>query len=433
MKEPGKNLLVMDRYGAALDFILRAKQSGWNVSWYFKETEKNQNIGKNLQPHLPSLESAKKLFATHWVWVADNTMWMKEIDDAPFRIGPSLASAALELERDTGQAFLQEHGIRTLESIPFRSYDEAIAFVKKYPLRYVSKPDGDADKALTYVSKSAADMIFMLERWKKNKKHPGTFLLQKFVEGIEVAIGGFLTPYGFRGPWHENFEFKKLMPGEKGVNTGEMGTVWHTTRNSVLGEKMLKPLESGLLSLGHTGYIDLNCMVDKRGRIWPLEFTSRPGWPSVNMQMAILDGKDPVRAWQTGIFPEKTVVGVVVAIPDFPYSSYTGKQLDGIPLYDIDPLASCFHLLECQLSSDVPSMEGGKVVRRPQITSAGDYLFVGTGSGPSVSEARDRAYVAVKEIEIPASPMYRTDIGERLERQLPELHRHGLCRTLRYL
>ncbi len=429
---PVKKLLVMDRYGAALDFVLRAREHGWDVSWYYKETPRNSKIGAGLHPPLKSLEHALARLDDHVVWLADNTMWMKELDRAPHRIGPTLESAKLELDRQDGQAFLQEWGVKTLPSEEFTSYDKAIAHVEKHPVRYVSKPCGDADKALTYVSKSASDMVYMLERWKKAKKKVGLFILQPFVKGIEMAIGGFLTPGGFRGPWHENFEFKKLMNGEKGVNTGEMGTVWHTTHRSKLAQKILAPLEKGLMKLGHTGYVDVNCIIDEKGRPWPLEFTMRPGWPSVNIQLGLLGKRDPVRAWETGAFPEGTCTGVVVAIPDFPYSSYTAKEVNGVPLYHIDPLSDRHHLLECQLEEKVPSMENGKVVRAPQITSAGDYLFVGTGRGATVEVSRKKAYAAVEEVEIPSSPMYRTDIGERLGRQLSRLHAMGYSTTLHY-
>ena len=47
--------------------------------------------------------------------------------------------------------------------------------------------------------------------------------------------------------------------------------------------------------------------------------------------------------------------------------------------------------------------------------------------------ARDRAYKTIKnKIEIPNSIMYRTDIGCRLEKQLPELHSYGYCPDLEW-
>ena len=39
--------------------------------------------------------------------------------------------------------------------------------------------------------------------------------------------------------------------------------------------------------------------------------------------------------------------------------------------------------------------------------------------------ARDTVYRRLKKLDVPNSPMYRTDIGERLAKQLPLLQAHG--------
>jgi hypothetical protein len=54
------------------------------------------------------------------------------------------------------------------------------------------------------------------------------------------------------------------------------------------------------------------------------------------------------------------------------------------------------------------------------------------GSGKTVSESREKAYKNLDKIELPNSPMYRTDIGCRLESQLPELQKHGFCDSWKY-
>jgi phosphoribosylamine--glycine ligase len=65
---------------------------------------------------------------------------------------------------------MKKAGLSVIPSFEFHDYTEAIDFVKANPKRYVSKPSGDADKALSYVSKSPADMVFMLQRWKETGK-----------------------------------------------------------------------------------------------------------------------------------------------------------------------------------------------------------------------------------------------------------------------
>ena len=74
------------------------------------------------------------------------------------------------------------------------------------------------------------------------------------------------------------------MPDDLGPNTGEMGTVLMYCKKSKLADKVLKPLESYLVKTGHTGYVDVNCIVDDKGTPFPLEFTMRYGCPTANIQ-----------------------------------------------------------------------------------------------------------------------------------------------------
>jgi phosphoribosylamine--glycine ligase len=64
--------------------------------------------------------------------------------------------------------------------------------------------------------------------------------------------------------------------------------------------------------------------------------------------------------------------------------------------------------------------------------SAGDYLLVASGTGSTVDRAVSRAYAQVKELEIPNSPIYRTDIGKRLEEDLPLLQAKGFATSVVY-
>lgn len=58
--------------------------------------------------------------------------------------------------------------------------------------------------------------------------------------------------------------------------------------------------------------------------------------------------------------------------------------------------------------------------------------MVVTGSGATVQTARRLAYATVRQIEIPASPFYRNDIGTRLARDLPKLREHGFAEGIEY-
>ena len=66
------------------------------------------------------------------------------------------------------------------------------------------------------------------------------------------------------------------------------------------------------------------------------------------------------------------------------------------------------------------------------VVGAGDYLCVVSAKGETVSQAQSRAYKRVEKFVIPNSLMYRTDIGQRLKKQLPILHSQGYATDLNF-
>jgi phosphoribosylamine--glycine ligase len=79
-------------------------------------------------------------------------------------------------------------------------------------------------------------------------------------------------------------------------------------------------------------------------------------------------------------------------------------------------------------------MKGDNVVlNQPMFVTAGDYVLTVSGTGGTVSEAKEACYKTIKnKIDIPNSISYRTDIGERLEDQIPLLQKHGFAKGLKY-
>jgi phosphoribosylamine--glycine ligase len=165
----------------------------------------------------------------------------------------------------------------------------------------------------------------------------------------------------------------------------------------------------------------------------------RPGWPTFNIQqelnlsdpaewlLALAKGEDP-----RNFLPDRLAIGVVMSIPDYPYSHLTKKEVLGIPIYGITK-RNWQHIHPCEMMlAEVPNEVGGKIVTTPLPATAGDYVLVMTAQGMSVSEVKKRCYARLKQLEVPNSPMYRTDIGDRLAKQLPILQRNGFAMNLSY-
>jgi len=383
------------------------------------------------------------------IYLPDNIFYVPMLE--PYRaqgypiFAPCVEAAKLEIDRDAGQDAMKKAGLACIPSKAFFDYDDAIAFVKKNPTFLVSKPSGDASKALSYVASDPADLVYMLGRWKGNDKlrkaaKQEGFILQERKYGIEMAVGGWYGPGGWSKYFYENWEYKKLMVDDLGVNTGEMGTLSRIVTHSKLADKVLLPMTKQLEKLKYVGYIDNNCIIDEKGIPWPMEFTMRDGWPTRHNIMAHIKNEDPIQ-WMLDLIngndcieaiPGEICVSAVIALPDFPYSKVTNKDLCGMPVRGVSSIGDQAHLCEVMLGV-APSMVGDKVVDLPGIVTAGDYPMVVTGLGNTISSARRNCYSAVKKIKIPNSLFYRTDIGAgRMKRQLPMLHKMGYAKGLEF-
>ena len=443
-------ILILDTSSNCLDWAMRCEAYGHKVVWYDKPRVNGdpRRAGEGIIQKVRDFNEMRRKWVdwSDLIYMPDNTFYVDLLDKLrpqgyPIFAGSAMA-AKMELDRQHGQDLMRKAGIEILESVPFNDYDVACAYVKKHPHMLVSKPSGDAAKALSYVANNAGDMVYMLQRWKGREdlraaaRREG-FILQEKKVGIEMAVGGWYGPGGWSKWLYENWENKKLMNGDLGVATGEMGTVARPVLRSKLAERVLYPIEPYLKKIGYVGYIDNNCIIDDKGVPWPMEWTMRDGWPlrhNVIAQMKgdpadwmldLLHGKDTIK------FVDKEVsVSVVMAIPDFPYSKLTNKEVSGIPVYGAAEDREHIHPSEVMIG-EAPVEVNGKVVTMPHWVTSGDYVLVATGVGDTISAARRSVYAALKKVKLPNSPFYRTDIGRgRMVKQLPQLHALGYAQGL---
>lgn len=427
-------ILSIDPFGDALDLMLRAKECGHQVKMALGPDKHYSLVGKGLVDRV--FDYKPQLHWADLIFLCDNTRHLDHLD--AFRreypktliFGPTKGTASWETDRLTGMEILKKHGIEIPSCKQFSSYAEAVAYVKKKDARLVCKPCGDADKALSYCSKSPEDMLFMLDKWHRSGQLKAKFILQDFVPGIEFAVSAYVGPLGFAGGWFENFEHKKLMTGDKGPATGEMGTTILCTDKSKLANKVLRPLEDAIVKAGYTGCIDVNCIIDDKGHPWPLEFTNRPGYPALAIETALFP-EDPVQ-WMYDLLAEgatpkftknQVSLGVSMCLPPFPYPNTPVMPAIGMPIFGMTS-SNRKHLHPYHIQkSTVPATEW---------MSAAEYTLVVTGMAETVSGAAKKAYKTIDQLNIPGSPLYRIDIGKPQQKQLPELHAKGYALAWNY-
>lgn len=327
-------------------------------------------------------------------------------------IGGSEYTDRLEEDREFGQEEMKRMGMQVLPHWDFEDFEQALAFLRENPGRYVFKPSGSIDsgqKGILFIGheESGSDLIEVLmhnqKTWSKKIKK---FQLQKYASGVEVAVGIFFNGNNFIFPININFEHKKLFPGDIGPYTGEMGTLMYWSEPNKIFKTTLEKMREALAGAGYVGYIDINCIANNNG-IYPLEFTARFGYPTIAIQQEgiVMGLGELFQKLATGEqFEIRTKkgfqVGVVVAVPPFPYSDKKEFEIykDSSILFK-KPNTEGVHL------GDVKYVDGDW-----HLAGESGYALVVTGSGTTVAEARAMAYKRIDNIML-QNKFYRTDIG----------------------
>jgi phosphoribosylamine---glycine ligase len=345
-------------------------------------------------------------------------------------VGGTPYTDRLEDDRAFGQQELKNAGVSIIPQENFTSFDDATAFVKANPGRYVIKPSGEAQnyKRLLFVGEEedGHDVIQVLEDYKVAMSHRiKEFQLQRRIMGVEVAAGAFFNGNEFVYPVCVNFEHKKLFPGDIGPSTGEMGTAMFWSEPNKIFNLTLRRMEPALAREGYVGYIDVNCIVNANG-VYPLEFTARFGYPTISIQQEglLTPMAELLHGLAAGTLTRLRArtgyqVGVRVVVPPFPYDDrkrFETSSKDAVILFKTKSREG-FHL------EDVKLVNGEWLV-----TGTSGVVLIVCGTGPSMRHAQKQAYNRVRNVMIP-NMYYREDIGDRwIEEDSDRLHAWGYLR-----
>lgn len=346
-----------------------------------------------------------------------------------FVVGGTPYTDMLEDDRTFGQEELKKLGIPIIPYKEFTDFDEAIKYVTENPYSYVIKPSGEAQniKRLLFVGEEedGKDVLQVLEAYKRVWTDKiKVFQLQKRVKGVEVAVGAFFNGKEFITPININFEHKKLLPGNLGPSTGEMGTAMYWSGPNKIFNLTLSKLAPKLAEEGFVGYIDLNCIVNSTG-IYPLEFTSRFGYPTISIQIeGILN---PIGEFFYELASNANIklrtkkgfqIGVRILVPPYPFD-----DPETFNTYSKDSL-----IIFQKSSKEGIHIEDVKQIKDQWvITGESGVALIVCGAGLTMKQAQNQAYSRIKNILIP-NMYYRTDIGDRWYEDSDRLHTWGYLR-----
>jgi phosphoribosylamine--glycine ligase len=332
-------------------------------------------------------------------------------------IGGSAYGDRLECDRQFGQDELRRLALCVAQTHCYADFSEAIEFVRATRRRYVFKSNGgDAQRTRNYVGEldDGSDMLAFLTMCRAQWQGPGKpdFVLMEHVQGVEVGVGAYFNGTSFLQPACLDWEHKRFFAGDLGELNGEMGTIVTYRGAERIFSATLARMADRLRAGGYCGYINLNLIANEQG-LWPLEFTSRFGYPGYAICAALHDETwdqifmkmlrgDTLDLATAGDF----AAGVVLTVPPFPYCQGYVELSKGMPISfgasmtgaDYDRL----HLAEVAMQDS-------------QLVTSGLYGYVGvaTGTGGTVKEASDSAYALARKVSIP-NLRFRVDIGERV-------------------
>lgn len=303
-------ILIVDILGEALDLAMKLQDEGNDVRLHIRN-KMDKDIGDGIIPKV-SAWNRYIGWADLIVFcdVGFGNMPKKLRERGKSVVGGTAVTDKMENDREFGMRMCEMCGIPVPKYHIFDSFGNVRKFLdENKKKRYVFKPFGQMPRQLTKVLNPETQnrTLQYLEDTLQGKNQ---FMLQEFIEGIEMAIGGWFNGKKFLRPVLPNFEYKKLMDGDLGPNTGEMGNIMiYKDKNKLFSETLAKA--SHLLEAEkYVGYVDLNCVLTDKGP-YAIEWTcyddeteifTDEGWKlfrdlNQNEQVATLDPNTNTVEW----------------------------------------------------------------------------------------------------------------------------------------
>ncbi|MGH2978667.1 MAG: phosphoribosylamine--glycine ligase [Solirubrobacterales bacterium] len=328
--------------------------------------------------------------------------------------GPSADAARIEGSKAFAKALMRDAGVPTASWVEFTSYEEAEAQMDCASYPAVLKADGlAAGKGVVIAAspreaKRALRDCFLDRRFGEAGSR---VLVEEYLEGEELSLLALCD--GERAvPMAPAQDFKRIGEGDTGPNTGGMGSYSPVPgidpeRAHEITRAVHQPILDTLRARGVTyrGVLYAGLMMTAAGpRV--LEFNCRFGDPETQAVLPRLRS-DLLAALEACLEPgglERVTldwsgdwaVTVVMASAGYPASSSKGDVITGL-----------------DVAGDVEITHAGTARRGDDLVTAGGRVLNVTGLGPTLEQARGRAFAAIEQIRFDGA-QYRSDIAARV-------------------
>ena len=335
------------------------------------------------------------------------------LNEAGIRVfGPDKNCSQLEGSKSFTKAFLKRHHIPTAG---YREYTEKEALKKDigifgYPM--VLKADGLAAGKGVVLAENYEEAEKAIEEMMGDRifgDAADLIVVEECLRGIEASMLCFVDGRTIV-PMESAQDYKRIFDGDKGPNTGGMGTyspslIFNDELKKEIDEKILQPTIRGFIEdgLDFHGVLFIGLMIGEDGPK-VIEFNNRFGDPETQSVLMRLetDLADIFDACIDGTldqidirFEDNAAVCVVLASGGYPGSYEKGKVIRGLD--DVDEDIVVFH--------------AGTAEKDGQIVTSGGRVLGVTAVGATNDEARAKAFANVEKITFEGA-QYRKDIGK---------------------
>lgn len=338
-----------------------------------------------------------------------------EFEKAGLRVfGPRKNAAILEGSKAFSKDLMKKYNIPTAAYETFDSAEKAMQYLEtsKYPI--VLKADGLAlgkGVLICNTKEEAMDGVKTLMLDKQFGQAGNTIVVEEFMTGREVSVLSFVDGNTIKIMTSAQ-DHKRAKDGDKGLNTGGMGTVspnpYYTQEVAKeCMDKIFMPTINAMNNEGRTfkGCLYFGLMITPKGPK-VIEYNCRFGDPETQVVLPRLktDIVDIFEAIDNETLSDLDVewsddacACVIMASGGYPKSYPKGIEIKGLSNGQLDGV-TVYHA-------------GTKLQDNKLVTSGGRVLGV-TALGDTLENALKKSYDAVEKIHFEGAH-YRRDIGKR--------------------
>ncbi len=338
------------------------------------------------------------------------------LNEAGFKtFGPRANAAIIEGSKVFSKELMQKYNIPTAEYKVFDNAEEAIEYIKErneFPT--VIKADGLALGKGVIIPENLDDAIAGVKEIMEDKifgASGNNIVVEEFLTGPEVSVLAFTDGKCVK-PMVSSMDHKRALDGDKGLNTGGMGTVspnpYYTQEVAKeCMDKIFIPTINAMNNEGRTfkGCLYFGLMITPKGPK-VIEYNCRFGDPETQVVLPRLktDIVDIFEAIDNETLSDLDVewsddacACVIMASGGYPKSYPKGIEITGLSNGQLDGV-TVYHA-------------GTKLQDNKLVTSGGRVLGV-TALGDTLENALKKSYDAVEKIHFEGAH-YRRDIGKR--------------------